>query len=1450
MKPNALKTKIGKIAVSLLCIESMFLGNTGYYLMAAKKSDMAVESGSDLSKIIIPNDFGKVDESFEGLEDSLVIHIQDVHCNYEAQKNISEILKVLINKNKIELIALEGAHGDFMADKFQVFKNQSVREKVADHFMKTGQLTGSEYLVFSQKVPVILRGVEEKESYMLNHDAFLKPLEFKDDFEKYYDGIKSASEKIKAKIYSSDLIKLDKKSQELEDAKITLVDFCNFLMKMLIDKGIVLKEYKNFARVIKLKHLESQINFENINKEQIGLINAIGPKLSKDEITDIRKVSIDYKNEKLTTEDFFKYLKRLSDAKEIDIARFPNIAFYFNYLQMYSELDLTELMKEKYKLLSLLKEKLFQNDDQRTISEISDNMELLKKLFSLRVSNEEFGIYTKIKDKMVSGWVSDSISSVAKKNGIAVELPPVFKFEDKYAEMDGFYKLAKQRDINLLENTLSFMREEDSNTAVLISGGFHTQGMLEMLRKKDYSYAVISPSITKEHDYNLYIQNMTGNKDVVEKLMSLQLPGESVIPPPLATSDQPFDPARHNLLVHSAILYSIALELAGLIDSNIKLAGKTSLTPEEQSKIFTMFGSNEYIKNISQTLGVPNISVDIANIAVEGGNNGIIVIPIKLFDLQFNAVVVHPQYDLKASPSKLMAQLEQKGLAKREVSDLNITIYFDSASNPDKELIKQDPYIQVLRDNLVSPGAPEFIKNPVFAIQQLTDSGISPIELGPKIIVDPEGIPAPGIQAYPQPGKGDSLVIYNVDGADILGLTDALGNPDFKGFPPAGGLQLNLFTMTEFAPDIKAKPAYPKVKNENSLGKTLFDAGISQSRIASSDRLAVVTSAFDGNVDPGYTSDKFKLVEVPAPPVSTLAEKPDYNSADIADQAIRRIADSQDQVVMAAFSAPDMLGESGDIINAARGLEEIDRQIAKVVEEAQKAGMTILISATHGNIESMLDETGAPIKGRYNTYTSNQVPFIFIDPRDDRLKTNKDVLQTNLSLGSVAPTLLDILGIAKPETMTAPSLFKDFTPMKNNRVLLITIDGLGTSTEIKGNALNLAREQLAQQNKQLNLDKWQIQYPAVDLDASGTSVGLRPDTAGYPRANYFAMGSGLAPADIKLDMVKIDDAIADESFYKNPAFLDAVDNALRNGTKLHILGLVSDAEVDSSIKHLEALLNLAKQKGMKKEDVIIHTITDGLDEAPSAMIDDIKKVMKLIDEIGVGTLATVGGRYWFMNQKQENSKIQKAYNSLIEERIKQDTGKITGVVLLPDDMINNSLGLREALTVVRQQYGSKIKIGVLTPRTQTGMERVLRVNNISDQVDFIIPEQALGTIKPEIGMIDPILGFIRNKYPDITDPLKQVAVITLELEKLGPDAPKKAQVFVQEKPQSENEVFSVANGLFAAVMTVDGHESELANYQGFVEGKPRTLRTISVERNFLDQLNRQRQINQMFETAA
>ncbi|MDX9703161.1 MAG: hypothetical protein RBU23_08975 [Candidatus Auribacterota bacterium] len=1442
-----------KVIVSIVCIQLMVICTIPGYTIAAPKKDttMAVRSSADLDRIIIPHEVGKVDETYEGLEETLIVHIQDVHCNYEGQKNIAEILKILADKNDVTLFGLEGAKGHFMADKFHVLKNTEVRRKIADYFMKTGKITGSEYFAISYDMPVTLYGIENEDSYMEHFHSFAEPWKFNDEFMRYYEQVNDVAEQIKSIIYPAELRELDTKEQESDEGKLNLVDFCNYLKDILIAQNTNLREYKNFARLVTLNHLEKGINFDNVNKEQVDLLNFLGPRLDEAEIMDIRQVAIDFKNGRMSSNDYYAYLKNLCYSKEIDLARFPNIAFYFKYLEMYGQLDFTGLIDEKVALIKILKEKLIVTDDQRAIDNISTSLNIIKKLFALRVSNQEFQRFLKFKATFTSKYVASSLSDIGSRNGVIADIQAHFPFEDKFQFMEEFYHLAEVRNEALFENTLSFMKDEDSNTAVLISGGFHTQGMLEMMRSKDIGYAVIAPTITQEHDYNLYINNMLGEDDRIDELFGLQLPGTSLIPPPLVTAVDPFIPQRRQQMIQSTVLYGIALEAASLIDRNIDLTDKEYLLPEDQQKVLNLLGGNQYLNDISTTLGVPNLNIDLQNIRVEGANNGIIVIPVTLFDLHFKAVVIHPDYDLVKTPSRLIEELRLSEPAEKDVPDLNLKIFFDGTRIPDKELLKQDIYLQNLIDRIPAIGAPVIVPNLLSAIAETVEGDFSVERMGPKIVADTEGDPIGRIENYDEKGKGDSLIIYNVNGDEIVGLAESLSNPSFQQFPAIPNLDLSLYTMIPYSTDLNSKTAFPKVHAETSIGKALSDAGVSQSRIVGRNRLKAMTDALDGNSVISYVPETYALIEVETPPVDTIGDKPAYNSKEIADRTIERIRETNDRVVMTNFSAADIAGQTGSMVLAAETLDQMDQEIRRTIEAARQSGMTVVLSGTYGNIEQMLDDKDIPVRGRYNSHTANPVPFVYIDDRDQRLATELDIMQEGLTLGAVAPTILEILGIEKPDRMTSSSVFKDFQPLRNDRLLFITIDGIGSTPNVRGNAIDLARQKLQRENRRLYLDQLFVDQPATDLLAEGENVGLRKDKPGYADANYFAIGTGLAAEDIKLEMVLIDESIQNETFKQNQVFNEAIDRALRNNTKLHLLGLVSDAEVDASIQHLEALLNLAKERGMQKNDVIIHTITDGIDEAPLSATDNIKKVMKLTEEIGVGTLATIGGRYWFMNQEMENDKIEKAYNALVNQKFTQEISDVTGAVLLPEEMIDNSLGLNEAISVIHQQYGQKVKIGVLTTRPETAMQRILRVNNVADKIDFIVPESLVKEqVIADRGLIDPIVNYITGKYPSITNPAKQIAIITMDIDKLGPDAVRKAQIFVQERPKSENEVLSAANGLFVAVMTIDGHENEIMAYDGYVEGQVRTLKTIVVERNFLEQLNRQREINRMFETAA
>ncbi|MCX6812036.1 MAG: 2,3-bisphosphoglycerate-independent phosphoglycerate mutase [Candidatus Berkelbacteria bacterium] len=207
------------------------------------------------------------------------------------------------------------------------------------------------------------------------------------------------------------------------------------------------------------------------------------------------------------------------------------------------------------------------------------------------------------------------------------------------------------------------------------------------------------------------------------------------------------------------------------------------------------------------------------------------------------------------------------------------------------------------------------------------------------------------------------------------------------------------------------------------------------------------------------------------------------------------------------------------------------------------------------------------------------------------------------------------------------------------KVLLIILDGWGVSPLAEGNATYLA--------KTPNLDWAYENYPKTLLSASGTDVGIVASESGNSEVGHLNLGSGRVVWE---SLPRIDQAIEKGLFYKNQQILDVFSQAVSTGGAVHLIGLTSSGSVHSNIKHLFALLDIAKMQ--KLEKVYIHFIADGRDTAPRVALSDIKLVEKKIAEVGVGSkgasfdwkIATVCGRFFAMDRDKHFERTSKFYN--------------------------------------------------------------------------------------------------------------------------------------------------------------------------------------------------------------
>ncbi len=205
--------------------------------------------------------------------------------------------------------------------------------------------------------------------------------------------------------------------------------------------------------------------------------------------------------------------------------------------------------------------------------------------------------------------------------------------------------------------------------------------------------------------------------------------------------------------------------------------------------------------------------------------------------------------------------------------------------------------------------------------------------------------------------------------------------------------------------------------------------------------------------------------------------------------------------------------------------------------------------------------------------------------------------------------------------------------MKTRPVCLLIMDGYGINNAKNGNAISLAGAKI--------IDNLSKDYPSTLLGASGMSVGLPDGQMGNSEVGHLNIGAGRI---VYQDLTRITKEINDGIFFENAELLKAMKNAKENDKKLHLYGLLSNGGVHSHNAHLYALLKMAKMQGLSK--VYVHCFLDGRDVAPTSGADFIGELQQKIQEIGVGEIASVVGRYYVMDRDNRWERVEKAYDML------------------------------------------------------------------------------------------------------------------------------------------------------------------------------------------------------------
>jgi hypothetical protein len=480
---------------------------------------------SDLNpyNIAIASESGKIDEVFQGKSDSpLIVHVQDAHANYQAQVNIKKIIHELVEKYGFSLVQLEGAVSKLDPDALKPSYLQEANVKLADFLMREGRITGADAYAVEAGKSVELYGIEDQLLYLENIRMFKQIYSHQDEINAYFNSVHDAFDNIGRKLFTPGQLDFTRKTEEFFQDKIDLLDYLLYLNGVAEKTGPThlkdLKEmvhYPNLVRIMRLHAIEKQMDQSALKKEGAALKQEFAKRDLLSEEVDQLFDRLDDPQKGTKPRDYFVKLTEVADQGQIEFLSYPQLRMFAEYLIYRDEIDHQAVFSELLRYKTYLESELFTEGDEKKLLEAIDFAGLLEQYFRLEMSREKIARYLEHRDQINPSFIALRLNALAAQFQVSTKpFGDLAQLDAHMGDVEYFYQLVLKRDEVFIDKVISRMRSLGQDKTILVTGGFHKDGMTEHFRKQDLSYVVISPKVGVEQGSENYVKVML-DQDIV-----------------------------------------------------------------------------------------------------------------------------------------------------------------------------------------------------------------------------------------------------------------------------------------------------------------------------------------------------------------------------------------------------------------------------------------------------------------------------------------------------------------------------------------------------------------------------------------------------------------------------------------------------------------------------------------------------------------------------------------------------------------------------------------------------------------------------------------------------------------------------------------------------------------------------------------------------------------------
>ncbi len=483
------------------------------------------EINADREIIRIPENLGSIQVQHQSGKDSpLIIFIQDAHSVVDAQNHIQEIIRHFQQTYGIRVIALEGASGEIDPTLFRTFPDSFIKQRVLTDYVKRGELTGAEMAAALNPSAGAYYGLEDWNLYQEHYLAYLRAVEKKETVLKSLTGIRKALDAKRAKVYSTKFDEFHDKLRAFENASTYLLELLTYLASLEGAKQKI-AQYPDLEKLYRSFEFEKETEGKSANIESSVRQMADRFKAKYLKQMNIKQEMMFHRSYQsfvtgqMETGAFLKYLVETGESFGVKARLTPAMLKLLGHSETLETIKGTKLFDELQNFTREIEDTLIAIPEEREIADKYRQLTLLKDLVNLELTREQLEQYEKTPEAYLSLLLEsgDKSSHPERSEGSQVRDSSAFGLRMTNAESFHtmnealeFYRLALERDKAFSRNLAKLLKDEKAKAAIVVAGGFHTEGFERNLKEQGYSYSVITPKIQSLEGQEMYAEVMQG----------------------------------------------------------------------------------------------------------------------------------------------------------------------------------------------------------------------------------------------------------------------------------------------------------------------------------------------------------------------------------------------------------------------------------------------------------------------------------------------------------------------------------------------------------------------------------------------------------------------------------------------------------------------------------------------------------------------------------------------------------------------------------------------------------------------------------------------------------------------------------------------------------------------------------------------------------------------------